>query len=499
MIFIRCVILMKVNQMMTCLVQRPFLALSALLVLLVSAFLTLGGAHPVWAAKGDLQAMGVTDMHHEAPLTVALGKAEMVDVSGEVADVLVADSSVVSVMAVQSNRLYIVGLNVGDTNIMVLDDAGDIVRRLDVHVAYDLQAIQSLIEELYPSEDVKVRSVHDQILLTGTASSPDMASRISNLVGHYVSDLQDESGKTTDELISNLLDVRGEQQVMLQVKILEASRNILSELGIETGVNGTPITTNSSGEGFGLSTGEGIALSEEAAGIASFIADPGVSGIGDINVVLNALEDESLVNILAEPNLTAVSGEQAGFLAGGEFPVPTGRDQVGNLTIEFREFGVSLNFRPKVLSADRLSLQMDTEVSSLDFDNAIVLEDTTVPGLDVRRADTTVEIPSGASLMIAGLLRSEATKGMAGLPGIKNTPVLGDLVSSHSFQRSETELIVIVTPYLVKPYADVEKTDHVPRQRNNPLSHAFAENIRRQYGPNEILSSMDGLYGYLLD
>ncbi|MGH1398076.1 MAG: type II and III secretion system protein family protein, partial [Alphaproteobacteria bacterium] len=441
------------------------------LTVLLTAFVMISSASLAIAAKGDLRGV----KRAGAPLAVTLGKAELVDIDGAAADVLVADSSVVEVMAIQANRLYVVGLEVGDTNIIVLDDMGDVVKRIDVHVAYDLQAIQGLVKELYPREAVRVRSVHDQILLTGSVSSPAAANKIANLVGHYVSDLTD-SNDPVDQLIANLLEVRGQQQVMLQVKILEASRNVLRELGIQTGLNDVnALATNSRGDSFALSTGAGIALSQEAVGIASIIADTGLNGIGNINTVLNALEDESLVNILAEPNLTAVSGQQAGFLAGGEFPVPTGRDQVGNLTIEFREFGVSLNFLPTVMSSERISLQMNTEVSSLDNDNAIVLEDTTIPGLDVRRADTTVEIASGNSLMIAGLLQSEAVKGMAGLPGISRAPVIGDLLSSDRFRRAETELIVIVTPYLVEPYADRGKVDVVKvepmpeKQADNPL------------------------------
>lgn len=138
-------------------------------------------------------------------------------------------------------------------------------------------------------------------------------------------------------------------------------------------------------------------------------------------------------------------------MAGGEFPIPVGRDQVGNLVIDYREFGVSLNFRPVVLSGDRISLQLNTEVSSLDFVNSVSAGDLTVPGLDVRRAETTIEIPSGGSLMIAGLLQSDAVEGMAGLPGIRNTPVLGDLISSNSFERNETELVVMISAYLVEP------------------------------------------------
>lgn len=187
-------------------------------------------------------------------------------------------------------------------------------------------------------------------------------------------------------------------------------------------------------------------------------------------------------------------------MAGGEFPIPVGRDQVGNLVIDYREFGVSLNFRPVVLSGDRISLQLNTEVSSLDFVNSVSAGDLTVPGLDVRRAETTIEIPSGGSLMIAGLLQSDAVEGMAGLPGIRNTPVLGDLISSNSFERNETELVVMISAYLVEPFADKEKVEKVPKQQDNHLAIAFAANIRKQYDAlDEQMFNLDEAYGYILD
>jgi len=475
------------------------------------AMCLIGGAlpfSPVFAAKGDLA--NVKTVASKKPLQITLGKAELVGIGAELTDVLVADPSLIDVMAVQSDRLYIVGLQVGDTNIIALDERGDIVKRIDIHVTYDLQAIQSKIDELFPNEGVKVGAIHDQIILTGTASNPDVASKISNLVMHYVSDLQDEDG-TMDELVSNLIETRGEQQVMLQVKIVEATRSVLRELGIETDINdpnelsgvqifdGLAPSSVSGGTDFLRSVGA-VGLSQTPLGAARVVADTGLDGIGQIGVLFEALEQENLANILAEPNLTAVSGEQAGFLAGGEFPVPVGRDNVGNVVVEFREFGVSLNFRPVVLSSERISLQMDTEVSSLDFENAVTLAGLEVPGRDIRRAETTVEMGSGASLMIAGLLQSEAVKGMSGLPGVSKAPVLGDLVSSDSFERNETELIVIVTPYLVKPYADKAAVDHVPTKRSNALAQAFATNIRREYGDADSdLFNGEGGFGYILD
>ncbi len=467
-------------------------------------------AHSSFVVRNSYAAPGVK-MQNAPPVYITLGKAELVDVMGDVSDVLVADPSIIDVMAVKSNRLYVVGLQVGDTNLIALDSSGNMIKRVDIHVKYDLQAIQGLMDNLFPDEQVKVDAVHDQILLTGTVSTPEVASKITNLLAHYVSDLQDDEG-TPDELFSNLLEVRGEQQVMLQVKIMEATRSVLKELGVESNFNDpnelatTTIfgsspsgSLTSRGDSAAFGTAAGLALSGDAVGIGRLLLDTGIGGLGTFGLFLNALEEENLVNMLAEPNLTAVSGEQAGFLAGGEFPVPVGRDNIGNVMIEFREFGVSLNFRPVVLSGERISLQMNIEVSSLDFGNAVVLADLTVPGLDVRRADTTVEIPSGDSLMIAGLLQSEAVKGMAGLPGIRQVPVIGDLVKSDSFARNETELVVIVTPYLVEPYAAKDRAEPVPQQDNNPLAMVFAKNIRRSFDLDDALFSKDLIYGYLLD
>jgi len=488
-------------------------------IMLAACIVVFGPSMEALAAKGDLVSINLDEERIKPPLEIILGKAEVVALNGPVSDIMVADPSIVDVQAIQSHSLYIVGLGIGDTNVITLDAQGNVLDRLDVHVTYDLLSIRSLVDQLFPEEQVKVDSIHGQVLLTGTASTPEAASKIANLVSHYVGELIGEDWDTLDDWVVNLMDVRGEQQVMLQVKIVEATRSVLKELGLKTDVNdlnelsattifGATPGTSQFGNGVAVtdpaelafSTGAGLALSQDPIGSARVLFDSGLAGIGAVGLFLDALEEEGMVNILAEPNLTAVSGEQAGFLAGGEFPVPVGRDQVGNLVIEFREFGVSLNFRPIVMSDKRISLQMNTEVSSLDFDNAITLSDVQVPGLDVRRAETTVEIPSGGSLMIAGLLQSEAVQGMAGLPGIRKTPIIGDLVSSESFKREETELVVIVTCYLVEPYADEAKAEEVPKQRERPLSTAFADNLRRAFGlkDNELFVE-NSPFGYLLD
>ncbi len=483
-------------------------------ILAVTAVVAVCGAmYPqAFAAKGDLIPVEEVVKKQAAPMNITLGKADIISLPAGVSDVLVANPTIVDVQAVKSNKLYAVGLSIGDTNVIVLDGQGDVLKRIDIHVTYDLQAIQAMIDELYPNESVKISSIHDQILLTGKVSTPDMASKITNLVGHYVSDLQDLD-RPVDQLIANLLEVRGEQQVMLQVKIVEAERSVVKELGINLSANDpnelaattlfgvTPPASLRSGTDavqFGASTG--LALTQDPIGAVNGFFDTGIDGIGTLGLFLAALEEENLINVLAEPNLTAVSGQQAGFLAGGEFPVPTGRDNVGNITIEFREFGVSLNFKPIVMSDKRISLQMNTEVSSLDNSNAVVLADLTVPGLDIRRAETTIEVPSGGSLMIGGLLQSQTAEKLAGLPGIRKTPVLGDLISSKAFQRNETELVVIVTAYLVEPFADKKKSDHVPKRERSELSRIFATNIRRSFElEDEDENVFSGTYGYIVD
>ncbi len=477
----------------------------------VAVFCVAAGYTQAFASKGDLRSVAEMAKKVNAPMNLTLGKADIISLPAGVSDVLVADPSVVDVQAVQSNKLYAVGLSIGDTNIIVLDAKGDILKRIDIHVTYDLQAIRAMMASMFPDEDIKVDIVHSQFYLMGKVSTPEIASRAGNILAHYVSDLQEESDKTLDQLVSNLLEVRGEQQVMLQVKIVEAERSVIKELGINMTANdanelsATQLFGNSPPSSFANGTdaiqfgaGAGLALSQSAVGVGRGFIDSGLDGVGRLGLFLNALEEENLINVLAEPNLTAVSGQQAGFLAGGEFPVPTGRDNVGNITIEFREFGVSLNFKPVVLSDKRISLQMETEVSTLDATNAVTLAGLTVPGLDIRRADTTVEIPSGGSLMIAGILQSKTAEGFAGLPGINKTPVIGDLISSKKFKREETELVVIVTAYMVEPYADKAKSDHVPKENKSVLAKIFANNIRHAFDVDDE-SVFAGSYGYIVD
>lgn len=382
---------------------------------------------------------------------VMIGKAEMVTLKGSASDILVANPSVVDVMAVKANQLYLVGSMLGDTNIMVLDENGNVQRRINVHVRIDTVKIESLVAELYPEESVKVRALTDQVVLTGNVSTPAVANSVSRLVAQYVAEARGTGAVTNiDDYVTNMLSVSGEQQVMLKVKIVEASRSALKDLGLETRFDGD---IGAVGTSLGAAAGLGL-TSPVQLGVLALNYTSG--SFGPMSFLARALEEEGIVNTLAEPNLTAISGEQAGFLAGGEIPIPTEIDRNGNLIYEFRPFGVSLNFRPKVMSSNRIGLELTTEVSNATYDDNLQLQGINVPTFNVRRAETTVELPSGGTLMIAGLLQSEALSALTELPGIKKVPVVGDLLKSDSFQRNETELVVMITPYLVKPFAQNE-------------------------------------------
>lgn len=445
------------------------------------------GAWQSYAGKADLVTVSAAAQHQDPTLVLTIGKAEIVKVDGPVADVLVANPRIVDVQALQSNQLYMVGANIGDTNIIVLDAEGNVLKRMNIHVRIDEITLQSNINSLFPGEsDVKAKTVNNQVVLTGRVSTPEASNKIQDLAARIAGNADN---------IANLMSVQGDQQVMLKVKIMEVSRTSLREIGTDFAVNYLGGDTRSF-----LDPNERAGLGNTPRAIGGFIFNNG--DFAPLQAEISLLEQEGMLSILAEPNLSAISGEEAGFLAGGEIPIPSSIDENGNVVVTFRPFGVSLNFRPIVLSDDRISLQIRTEVSSLDRANGVgAAGGLNVPAIDVRRASTTVEMGSGASLMIAGIIQSQAVKTLQGLPGIKDTPVLGDLIKSRGFERSETEMVVMITPFMVKPFAEAQAEVKSAPERTNPLSQAFADNIRRTYAnrrtmPKDLAEGK--AFGYLI-
>lgn len=361
------------------------------------------------------------------------GKADTVELAGPVADVLVANPAIADVGTLRSNRLYVVGKSVGETNVLAYDEEGNQLADITVRVRIDDKNLQNTLKEFFPNERISARTVKDNVVLSGTVSSAAISSQVRDLAARFITD------KT--QTLVDLMTVRGEQQVMLKVKIIEVKRTLLRNLGFNTtyGPNGS--------NQFSVAGTAGSTVTGALGTASLLVAQKGQ--FGPLSMALSALENNNALNTLAEPNLTAISGETAGFLAGGEYPVPSGRDSQGNISVSFKQFGVALNFTPTVLSRERIALHLSTEVSEIDRTNSI----NGIPGLSVRRAETTVELGSGGTILIAGLIKSNTLHALNGMPGIQDVPILGQLFKSKSFSRDESELLVIVTPYLVDSYA----------------------------------------------
>jgi pilus assembly protein CpaC len=443
-------------------------------------------------------------------LTLALNKAAIVQLDTDARDVLVSNPSIVDAVVRTARRVYLLGMKTGQTNAFFFDSAGHQILALDIQVERDVADLSSLMRNNFPGSDIKVTALNDNIVLTGSVESAEQATRAADLAARFAAD----GGKGADAgRVVNMLKVKGREQVLIKVRVSEIERSIAKQLGVNLSsafsAGGVPIiaaTANPFGLGSILSAASG-------AQIGSVGNNPLSPQPNNVQGVLNALDQVGLSHTLAEPNLTAVSGETAKFLAGGEFPVPVSRDLYGNVTVEFKQFGVSLAFTPVVLSENRISLQVSTEVSELTNEGAFTQGATsngtgqttpalTVPALAVRRAETTIELPSGGSFEIAGLMQHTTKQTLDEFPGLGNMPVLGALFRSRDFQNNETELVVIVSAYLVDPTHETKlaaPTDgFVPA---NDLQQDFLGKMNRTYtnDPHGLKSAADGTAGFIVE
>jgi pilus assembly protein CpaC len=375
-------------------------------------------------------------------LNLPLNKGAIIELPEDARDVLVSNPEIVDAVVRTPRRIYVVGMKVGLTNAFFFTSAGKQLLNLEVRVERDMGMLESLIERSIAGSDLRVENVNDRVVLMGSVRNAGDAEAARQIAIRFVTDA-DKPLKM--DAIVNRLAIRGSDQVMLRVRVAEMQRSMSKQLGtnfdaaFNIGKN-IPVALASSNP-FSLL---GEALSDSDAQFGSL-----TSG-NSVQAVIKAFERNGMIRVLAEPNLTAVSGESAKFLAGGEFPFPVSRDRDGNVQLEYKPFGVGLGFTPVVLSEGRISLRISTEVSELTSEHAFVGEGITVPGLRVRRAETTVELPSGGSMVMAGLLQQSSSQNIDGLPGLKNLPILGALFQSRDFKSGETELVVIVTPYLVE-------------------------------------------------
>ena len=464
----------KLKAVRTARIVRPLRVASAILCAISLTLAPVGGTlHAGDARLVKIDQGGAGQASRS--IVLGLNKAAIVELPVAARDVLVSNPAIVDAVVRTSKRTYLIGLAVGQTNAFFFNESGQQILNLEIRVARDLSGLRDSLRQYFPSARIDVESINDHVVLSGMVASASEASKAQDLAARYIG--------VDKENVLNMLGIEGKEQVMLKVTVAEMQRSVIKQLGVD-------LSSAASFGDFALRLATSNAFSVQGQSLGG-LSTEGTSYNGDdIGAALRALERDGILRTLAEPNLTAISGESAKFLAGGEFPVPTSRDRDGNVQLEFKPFGVGLNFTPVVLSEGRISLKISTEVSELSSDGAFVLQGSsstgvTVPGLKVRRAETTLELPSGGSLVMAGLLSDTTRQNIDGVPGAKDMPVLGQLFRSRDYQKNETELVVIVTPYLVDPtQKNMLRTPADGFANASDAKTIFFGKLNEQYGKN---------------
>jgi len=476
-----------------------FLRTAALAALIIGA--SSGPFLPAIAADQRTQVISIAASEATSRFVpLGIGKSVAIDLPADIKDVLVADPKIANAVVRSSRRVYMIGVSVGQTNIFFFDAEGRQIAGFDIAVTRDLNGLRGALRQAMPDSDIRVEGVGEGVMLAGTASSPAEAQQAFDLASRL--------GGDTAKVV-NGITVRGRDQVMLKVTVAEVQRDVIKQLGVDLSGSvgyGTNVVNINTANSFAAS---GIPLA----------TNPNLSGspIRGVTASLKAMERAGVIRTLAEPNLTAISGETAAFVAGGEFPIPAGLScdttkspPVCQAQIDFKKFGVSMNFTPIVLSEGRISLKVMTEVSDLSSENALTLAvpgsslNLTIPSIRTRRAETVVEIPSGGSLAMAGMIQEQTKQQMNGVPGLMQLPVLGALFRSRDFVNRQTELMVLVTPYTVKAVAqkDLSRPNDGFADASDPSSALMAR-LNRIYGvagpTTETKRTYKGNYGFILD
>lgn len=449
-----------------------------------------------------------------ASLVLPFGKSAIIDLPADARDILISNPQIADATVRTARRAYVIGRQLGQTNIFFFDAQGRQIANVEIRVEPDVSALNDILSRNSSGSQIRAEAVNGSIVLSGSARSAADADQARRIATQYLATSGGGASGASgagggEDRIVNLIQVQGSEQVLVRVRVVEMSRTLVRQLGINANYdeminqligeddflniatsNGYSINGQILG---GLAASGGVAenilrpngyaypsptvgnFSTSQAGVAGYQFDPStntetlgpahIESSRSADASIEAFERAGLLRVLAEPNLTAISGEAARFLAGGEFPVPVNSDD-GQISVEFKPFGVGLAFTPVVLSGGRISLKVSTEVSELTSEGAISTGDTpirnqdgtttvirgiNIPALQVRRAETTLEMSSGSSIVMAGLIQERTRHALEGVPGVMNTPILGSLFRSRDFVNNETELVVIVTPYLVRP------------------------------------------------
>lgn len=477
---------------------------------------------------------------------VGLGKSVLIEFPRDVRDVLVSNPQVMDAVVLSSNRVFLLARRIGEANAFFFGADGEQLATFELYVERETGGLEELLNRIIPGSRIRVEMLNQSVILTGSVRNPADSVRASNIAKQFVSvEYETKSSQQAegaaiksakaeaDQAVINLLQVEGEEQVMLRVMVAEVQRSVMKQFGINIGaaINAGNFTTTlltenalplTAAAGLGTLPIPGITTKSDdksICGVPGMMCNYNSSQVGGdvygnsgmsggwsngkqgVTHAIRALERDGLIRTLAEPNLTAISGETAKFLAGGEYPIPV-VDSMGSLSVTYKEFGVGVAFTPTVMSEGRISLKIETEVSELTNSGAVTLSSISIPALKKRTAKSTVELPSGGSLAMAGLLSNDVRQNIDGFPGLKDLPVLGTLFRSRDFIKEETELVVIVTPYLVRPTArqnlakPIDGLAPATDRKANFLGHLNAIYGRGSSAP---VGDLKGDYGFIVD
>lgn len=395
-----------------------------------------GGAEPATEARA---------IPADEVMSLTVAEGQVLHLPREAVSVFVANPEIADVQVKSGSLLYLLGRRVGQTSFYAVDSDDKVVASRQIVVGMNLSGLRRSIRQVTGDDRVRVEQVEDMLLLSGRVGSATTAQDVVMVASRYLPSVVRTVPNLTNagDYIINRMQIDGSNQVNIRVRVAEVSREGVKRLGIGSSVE-NPNLFGDVDMAFGFDSGVTLAGAAGTAGLST------TWGATSLSTALDALVDEDMATVLAEPNLTALSGETANFLAGGEFPIPI-VDSTGQVTVEFREFGIRLAFTPTVINGDRINLRVRPEVSDRDDSRAVNFGSGSIPGLLTRRAETSVELGSGQSFAIAGLLQNNTSQNIQKFPGLGDIPVIGALFRSQTFQQNESELVILVTPYLVKP------------------------------------------------
>jgi pilus assembly protein CpaC len=445
-------------------------------------------------------------------LQMGMGKTVIIDLPRDASEIVVGNPKVANAVVRSARKLYVMGAEAGQTTIIALDREGRQIANLEISIGRDVGELGPLLKAALPRSEIVARTVNDTIILTGSVSSPGEAQRAIDIAKGFATRFQSNQlsaaaggvGGSADGSVINALTIRGEDQVMLKVTVAEVERKVTKQLGLSAQAGGETL----------LRGGWGRLIQENPFAINPTLTNSALQFYGQntTQATLKAFERYGVSRTLAEPTLTAVSGEQAKLLVGGEIAVPGnsscqiftgGSVPVCSPSIAFKPYGVSLNFTPVVMSEGRILLRLATEVTEVDLQNTFAYNNVAVPGFKTRKNETTIELPSGGSIATAGLLTQKSAQAFTGLPGLSSLPILGALFRSRDYLRNETELLIVVTPYIAKPISpqDITRPDDGFVDSTDPQAWLLGR-VNRIYSSRnnpQIMKNFKGRIGFIHD